>query len=65
MKLIESMETYAWLPEGEIPDSIKELDIISYLLTRDGYSTKNDAIKDGVEVKKVTFSVVISIKNVE
>ena len=65
MKLIESMEAHTWLPEYDIPDSIKELDVIAYLLTRSGYSTSEDAKEDGIDAKKVTFSVTISIKSVE
>jgi len=65
MKLIESMETHTWLPECDIPNSIKELDVIAYLLTRHGYSTSEDAKDDGINAKKVTFSVTISIKSVE
>lgn len=65
MKLIESMETFAWFQDGEIPSSVSDIDVVAYLLTRNGYSRKEDAEEDGVAVKKVTFSVSISIKSVE
>lgn len=65
MKLIESMETFAWFPEGETPSSVNDIDVVAYLLTRNGYSRKEDAEEDNVIVKKVTFSVSISIKSVE
>jgi hypothetical protein len=57
METLEIFKTTAWFDKNEIPKNIKEIDIISYLLTRDAYSDEHE-----FGTKKVTFEVTIKMK---
>lgn len=62
MQTLEILTVPAWFDKNEVPTHIDDLDIIAYLLRRNGYDSAEEACDCCMGAKKVTFEVTIKIK---